>query len=124
MQKVKLLLYYLLAFLIFICIYYTVFLFIDASIQIKQAQYISANLESRSVAPGEKCVVAGCSGQLCLTENQADKFGVTTCEFREEYACYRLTKCEKQKDGSCGWKNNPEFESCLNRIQFVNKVKN
>lgn len=56
-----------------------------------------------------KCQVTGCSGQLC-----ADQPIFTTCEWREEYACYDTATCERQKDGSCGWTQTPELDACLN----------
>ncbi|MBI2040147.1 hypothetical protein HYT18_03670 [Candidatus Microgenomates bacterium] len=57
------------------------------------------------------CFVAGCSGQLCVEE--AEKDIITTCEFREEYACYKEAKCERQPDGKCGWTKSVELISCL-----------
>ena len=32
------------------------------------------------------CAIAGCSGQLCVSADEAGDF-MTTCEFRAEYAC-------------------------------------
>lgn len=58
------------------------------------------------------CVPAGCSGTICAELGEADSI-VTTCEYRAEYACYELTKCERQADGKCGWTETPEFSSCL-----------
>lgn len=57
------------------------------------------------------CKVAGCSGQLCIEESAEDL--VTTCEFKEEYACYKTAKCEKQADGHCGWTPSEELVACL-----------
>ena len=78
----------------------------------------------------EKCVVGGCSGQLCLqvTERQEDQI-VSTCEWREEYGCYRTAKCEKQSDGKCGWTKTEELNKCLQGAEtsqydgLVSKVK-
>lgn len=56
------------------------------------------------------CEVSGCSGQLCV-EAGADI--VTTCEWREEYACYRSASCERQADGRCGWTDTAELRACL-----------
>lgn len=59
--------------------------------------------------PEEKaCVITGCSGQIC-----ADKEVLTTCEYREEYACYGGATCERQASGACGWTLTPELISCL-----------
>jgi eight-cysteine-cluster-containing protein len=55
-----------------------------------------------------KCVVSGCSGQICASEPM-----VSTCEWREEYACYQTAECTVQADGQCGWTQTPELTSCL-----------
>ncbi|MEO8699808.1 MAG: DUF6748 domain-containing protein [Kofleriaceae bacterium] len=60
-------------------------------------------------APATACFVGGCSGQVC-----SDQEGViTTCEWREEYACYATATCERQGDGACGWTPTAELDSCL-----------
>ncbi|WP_437996668.1 hypothetical protein WMF26_37605 [Sorangium sp. So ce185] len=57
------------------------------------------------------CVVTGCSGQVCA---DADDEVVTTCEWREEYACYaEHGVCERGASGECGWRETPELEACL-----------
>ena len=56
----------------------------------------------------ERCVVTGCSGQVCAAEAR-----ITTCEYREEYACYDVAICEVQTDGRCGWTETPEIVACL-----------
>lgn len=58
------------------------------------------------------CVPAGCSGQLCLSLEEAEGV-VTTCEFRAEYACYANVSCEPQENGECGWMETPELLACL-----------
>lgn len=56
------------------------------------------------------CYIGGCSSQVC-----SDEEGVSsTCEFREEYACYRTAKCERQATGQCGWTETSELSMCLN----------
>lgn len=57
----------------------------------------------------EDCYVGGCSNQVCSETPDL----VTTCEFREEYACYASATCERQLTGSCGWTVTPELTSCL-----------
>lgn len=60
------------------------------------------------------CEVSGCSGQLCISaEEAAAGGGVSTCEFRSEYACYREASCEPQADGKCGWTQTTELTQCL-----------
>ncbi len=60
-----------------------------------------------------KCIVTGCSGQVC-----ADEPTFTTCEWRDEYACYDTAACERQKDGSCGWTPSAELDACLSGAGF------
>ena len=60
---------------------------------------------------GERdCVVSGCSGQLCVEEGDP---GISTCEWRPEYACYRDARCERQPNGQCGWTMTPSLRACL-----------
>ncbi len=65
-----------------------------------------------SDAPGAQkgCIKGGCSGQLCVEEGDD---GVSTCEWREEYACYATAKCERQDSGNCGWTMTEELQECL-----------
>jgi eight-cysteine-cluster-containing protein len=58
--------------------------------------------------PASDCHPTGCSGQVC-----ADDDVITTCEWREEYACYMSATCERQSDGRCGWTPTPELTACL-----------
>ena len=58
------------------------------------------------------CAVAGCSGQVCVSAEEAGGI-VTTCEFRAEYACYREASCEPQADGKCGWTQTSALKKCL-----------
>ncbi|MBR9698991.1 hypothetical protein GOV09_00855 [Candidatus Woesearchaeota archaeon] len=57
------------------------------------------------------CARSGCSGQLCVQAVDADDI-ITTCEWKEEYACYQLTDCICDL-GHCVWEETDEFESCL-----------
>lgn len=59
------------------------------------------------------CFVGGCSGQIC-----SDQEGiVSTCEYREEYACYKTAKCERQASGQCGWTQTTALSACLSNSQ-------
>ena len=58
------------------------------------------------------CAVAGCSGQLCVSADEAGDI-VTTCEYRAEYVCYEEASCEPQADGKCGWTQTEEMSQCL-----------
>lgn len=56
-----------------------------------------------------ECFIGGCSGQICSAEEGI----ITTCEWREEYACYQEATCERQADGQCGWTQTGELAACL-----------
>jgi len=58
-----------------------------------------------------QCIKSGCGGQLCIDKKEDN--GISTCEYKESYQCYKKSVCEKQKNGYCGWTSNPEFETCL-----------
>jgi len=66
---------------------------------------------TRNVGTGG-CYVGGCSSQICSTDPNV----VTTCEFKEEYACYNEAKCERQASGQCGWTETPELNICLSAV--------
>jgi hypothetical protein len=59
---------------------------------------------------GKPCFRSGCSSQVCTDHNV-----ITTCEWREEYACYQKAACERQKNGECGFTQTPELKACLAR---------
>lgn len=65
----------------------------------------------RNVGTGG-CYIGGCSSQICSTDPNV----VTTCEFREEYACYNGAKCERQASGQCGWTETAELNICLSAV--------
>jgi hypothetical protein len=56
----------------------------------------------------KECIVTGCSNQVC-----SEEIVVTTCEFKEEYACYAKAVCEKQADGKCGWTETDSYKECM-----------
>lgn len=58
----------------------------------------------------KNCFVGGCSSHVCSSHPDI----MTTCEWREEYACYREATCEVQPSGECGWTENPALIQCLN----------
>ncbi len=75
---------------------------------------------TRSCVPdSSRCRATGCSGQVC-----ADQDVVTTCEWREEYACYqRVGVCERQADGACGWTQTPDLQQCLGQGSFCARAR-
>ena len=62
-----------------------------------------------SARSGGGCFIGGCSSQICSDQSDI----VSTCEWLEEYACYRTATCERQDDGACGWTATPELDACL-----------
>ncbi len=60
--------------------------------------------------PGEGCVRAGCSDQLCV-EGGMDI--ASTCEWRPVYECYQQATCERQQNGQCGFTPTNELVECL-----------
>jgi len=60
------------------------------------------------------CYIGGCSQQICSGEPDV----ASTCEYREEYACYQTATCEKQSDGNCGWTQDLGLTTCLNVVLY------
>lgn len=59
-----------------------------------------------------RCYVGGCSSQICSDQPNA----ISTCEYREEYSCYRNARCEMQASGQCGWTPTAAFNACLSNV--------
>ena len=59
------------------------------------------------------CYIGGCSAQVCSDDPDV----ITTCEWLEEYACYRNATCERQADGECGWTETDLLLQCLATAQ-------
>lgn len=58
------------------------------------------------------CKVTGCSGQVC-----SDQDVETSCEWKEEYACYKTARCERQQDGRCGWTMTENLTACFTQAR-------
>jgi hypothetical protein len=68
-----------------------------------------APVDGKESATGP-CYIGGCSGQICSGEQDS----ASTCEYREQYACYKKATCERQVNtGKCGWTPTPELNACL-----------
>jgi hypothetical protein len=59
-----------------------------------------------------ECFVSGCSGTICTDDPDV----ASTCEWREEYACYRSATCARQADAMCGWTDTAELRECLMQL--------
>lgn len=80
-------------------------------------ELVPSPIPSRSLPPvndvtptpnGAPCKRTGCSGTVC-----SDQDVMTTCEYREIYACYGQAECKRQGDGNCGWTMTETLSSCL-----------
>ncbi|MDP3900166.1 MAG: PQQ-dependent sugar dehydrogenase [bacterium] len=71
---------------------------------------IPVNFSAVNLGEAKKCVISGCSSQICASEEIA-----TTCEYREEFACYKNAACETQATGLCGWTQTAELTACLEK---------
>lgn len=60
------------------------------------------------------CSKGGCSNQLCGKKGEIERV-VTTCEYRAEYDCLRLTQCDCIQN-ICQWNQTQEYQNCLANI--------
>lgn len=60
------------------------------------------------------CIPGGCSGTIC--QEAGSRPQLDTCIYREYYACYKLTRCEHQTDGTCGWTPTSAFTNCMQGV--------
>ncbi|MDX1920381.1 MAG: hypothetical protein SFU25_06560 [Candidatus Caenarcaniphilales bacterium] len=75
-----------------------------------QEQYLKTQVNTTKEKPSGSCKRGGCSGHLCI---EAGNEGISTCEWREEYACYRNATCDRQANGLCGWTMDEDLKGCL-----------
>ena len=59
------------------------------------------------------CAAAGCSMQLCVPRSKVDV--ITTCEWRSEYDCLRLTQCGCAA-GRCAWQKSDAYRQCMENV--------
>ena len=62
-----------------------------------------------------ECAPAGCSGQICASGEKAKEI-ITTCEYKEEYSCLKLTSCGCVNN-KCAWKENENYLNCLEGVR-------
>lgn len=62
------------------------------------------------------CGVGGCSGQVCTAASEAAGV-ITTCEYRAEYDCLKLTGCGCV-NGKCAWKETADYKACVETTEF------
>lgn len=68
--------------------------------------------EPREPGAYDGCLITGCSAQICAGEEM-----VTTCEYREEYACFKKGICERGDNGVCGWREDQTLSQCLTQLE-------
>ena len=57
----------------------------------------------------EECVVSGCSGEICATQEMA-----SDCEWLPQYECLKFSVCGNfAENGGCGWLETDEYLACL-----------
>jgi len=58
-----------------------------------------------------KCVVTGCSGEICAKEEENV---LSTCLWKAEYECYHnYGICEENDKGQCEWRQTSELKACV-----------
>ncbi|MAG45511.1 MAG: hypothetical protein CMH63_01935 [Nanoarchaeota archaeon] len=62
-----------------------------------------------------ECAIGGCSSQVCTSIDKAKDL-ITTCEYREEYGCLKLTLCGCV-DNKCQWNENEDYKTCLEEVR-------
>jgi eight-cysteine-cluster-containing protein len=75
-----------------------------------EASATKSTTDSTQGYTAEGCARTGCSGNLCAP---AGETVISTCVWKEEYACYKSARCEKQSDGKCGWTPSTSLSGCL-----------
>ena len=66
--------------------------------------------DTGSAPAANDCIKTGCSGIVCAEPGNEM---MTTCEFKNEYACYQTAACERQADGKCGWTQTDALKACI-----------
>ncbi len=86
---------------------------------ISQSEYkvivkVTPKSEVVTTASSLSCFVGGCSGEVCSDKKEGV---ISTCMYKEEYACYKKTTCKRQLDGSCGWTQTIKLQLCLKSVK-------
>lgn len=77
----------------------------------RRAAGASKDYEGECAPVAGPCYVGGCSGQIC-----SDQEGVvSTCIWKEEFACYQTATCERQANGACGWTQTDALKQCIDK---------
>ncbi len=68
---------------------------------------------AKSPTAKARCIIGGCSGEICSDRSDL----VSACLYSPEFACYKNARCERQKNGECGWTETKQLAQCLNRAR-------
>lgn len=60
----------------------------------------------------KKCVVSGCSGELCVEDSLSRQANV--CWYKNEFKCYKNATCAIQTDNTCDWNQTDDLNKCIN----------
>lgn len=75
----------------------------------------SADNKNVECSTNNDCAPAGCSSQICASADKASEI-ITTCEYREEYSCLKLTSCGCVNN-KCAWSENENYLKCLEGVR-------
>ncbi|NBT58388.1 hypothetical protein EBT16_06350 [bacterium] len=59
------------------------------------------------------CEKSGCNGEICAEKG---KKMISPCVVLPQHQCLKMSKCEVQPNGKCGWTPNPEYQACLKKF--------
>lgn len=63
------------------------------------------------------CVITGCNGEVCVSEEVSQVMGITPCIYKPEFACYEVAICGKDASGECAWQETSEFAACIEDVR-------
>jgi eight-cysteine-cluster-containing protein len=70
----------------------------------------SGSANGGGATASDPCIKTGCSGTICAEPGNDQ---MSTCEWKDEYACYKTATCGRGADGKCGWVQDDAFKACL-----------
>ncbi len=102
-------------FIIFAVVAVAAALIVAGCAQTPSQQPLPQENKTAECLTSSDCGVGGCSGQVCTTAAEA-KGLITTCEYRAEYDCLKLTSCGCV-EGKCAWQQDAEYSACLDKAK-------
>ena len=79
-------------------------------VSVKSKGVCQGNANGKAEPKQKACVRGGCSGELCVEEGTNM---TSSCMWRDEFACYKKVKCERQASGQCGFTSTKTLQRCL-----------